>query len=49
MFPLSSVLKCIKVIKMTKYTAFEGTIYGRECQDGSISWLLLPANFRIFL
>ena len=47
-FQLSSVLKCIKVIKTTKYTAFEGTIYGRERQDGSISWLLFRANFHIF-
>ena len=41
MLPLSSVLKCVTVIKTTKYTAFEGTIYGRERQDGIISQLLL--------
>ena len=37
-----------KVIKATKYFAFEGTIYGRERHDASISRLLLRVNFYIF-
>lgn len=37
---------CIKVIKTAKYSAVEGTVYGREHHNASISWLLLQITLK---